>query len=849
MDQTQGTSNPTLITLTDVQFRALLTRDISSNTPRACRPTVSLDASDEDWRLFLFQWERYNTASNLTGDQVIRHELLSACSPDLERQLFHLRGTTLNQSSEDDLLAQIKAVAVRGLHTAVHRSQFHAMRQAQGEDVTHFVSRLRSKAALCDFSVTAHRPHEESTEPGPISYEEDVLQTQMVVGLYNPEHQSQILSAADRYPTFAQKFRALLAMQAAEDSEKQLQTGASPISRQAAPDITAAHRSAYQRQQRSNGKPTSNGNGSSGKSPGVDSQGELSLCDWCGGRHKTSGTRYQHLSCPARGKTCTNCQKRNHFARACRAKQPARVSAESSLDAFGDDIDELSAHPHTSEAAQSASSLPASTNARYMASQCSAQTIPHMEWDNNQFTPCPPKRHPELPVTLTIMQQSHYKFGKHLTGFERSRICYGARATACADTGAMTCSGGIDILKLLRCPEHLLLKTSHRITGVTGTQLDVIGSLLLRIEAKGRITRQVVYISRNTHGLYLSERALKDLGAVSEHFPSPLSELDVSKVTSQITGRALGRTPDNRAAPQTASCGCPKRSAVPPLPEKIPYPAEEGNREKLEHWIRDHFASSAFNTCEHQLLQEMTGAPLDIQFKADTSPTAVHTPIPVPHHWKRQVKAGLDQDVRLGIIEPVPQGNPTRWCSRMVVAAKKDGSPRRTVDLQRVNEATLRETHHTPSPFNLVASVPPGTKKTTLDAWNGYHSLPLAETARDATTFITEWGRYRYKRAPQGFHASGDGYTRRMDGITAGVERLRRCVDDSLLWDSSLEESFWHTVRYITLCGEHGVVFNPSKFSFGADTVGFASYSNRIIGPETLCACLTCVSCFSRENG
>ena len=161
----------------------------------------------------------------------------------------------------------------------------------------------------------------------------------------------------------------------------------------------------------------------------------------------------------------------------------------------------------------------------------------------------------------------------------------------------------------------------------------------------------------------------------------------------------------------------------------------------------------------------------------------------------------------------------------MVVAAKKDGSPRRTVDLQRVNEATLRETHHTPSPFNLVASVPPGTKKTTLDAWNGYHSLPLAETARDATTFITEWGRYRYKRAPQGFHASSDGYTRRMDDITAEVERLRRCVDDSLLWDSSLEESFWHTVRYITLCGEHGVVFNPSKFSFGADTVDFAGFT------------------------
>ena len=814
MDPTQETQHPVLITLTDVQFRNLLTRESSSNAPRVCRPTVSLDASDEDWRLFLFQWERYKAAAALTKDETVRHELLSACSPDLERQLFHLRGTTLNVLSESDLLAQIKAVAVRGLHTAVHRSQFHALRQAQGEDITHFVSRLRSKAALCDFSVIAHRPHAASTEPGPISYEEDVLQTQMVVGLYNPEHQSQILSPADRYPTFAQKFQALLAMQAAEDSEKQLQTEASATGRQAVPDIAAAHRSAYQQQQRHK----------SVHPPSTDSQVELSPCGWCGGRHKTSGTRYQHSSCPARGKFCIKCQKGNHFARACRAKQSATVSAESSLDAFGDGADELSAHAQVSEPAQSTSALPASTIARSTVSQSSAQSVPHMEWDKGQFTPSSPKRHPELPVTLTIMQQAHSKFGKRLTGFERSNICHGARATACADTGAMTCSGGIEILKLLRCPEHLLLKTSHRIIGVTGTLLEVIGSLLLRIESKGRITRQVVYISRNTRGLYLSERALKDLGAVPEHFPSPSNESDRSRIASQSAGRSPGRA-NGTAAAHTAPCGCPKRSTVPPIPERIPYPADEDNRQKLEHWIRDHFASSAFNTCEHQPLQEMTGAPLDIQFKTDVTPSAVHTPIPVPHHWKRQVKAGLDQDVRLGIIEPVPQGTPTRWCSRMVVAAKKDGSPRRTVDLQRVNDATLRETHHTPSPFNLFASVPPGTKKTVLDAWNGYHSLPLAEKARDATTFITEWGRYRYRRAPQGFHTSGDGYTRRMDDITAGTERLKRCVDDSLLWDSSLEESFWHTVRYITLCGEHGVVFNPSKFAFGADTVDFAGFT------------------------
>ena len=73
----------------------------------------------------------------------------------------------------------------------------------------------------------------------------------------------------------------------------------------------------------------------------------------------------------------------------------------------------------------------------------------------------------------------------------------------------------------------------------------------------------------------------------------------------------------------------------------------------------------------------------------------------------------------------------------------------------------VRETHHTQSPFHQARSVPRGMKKTVFDALNGYHSVPIIEEDRHLTTFITLWGRYRYQTAPQGYIASGDGYTRR----------------------------------------------------------------------------------------
>ena len=74
------------------------------------------------------------------------------------------------------------------------------------------------------------------------------------------------------------------------------------------------------------------------------------------------------------------------------------------------------------------------------------------------------------------------------------------------------------------------------------------------------------------------------------------------------------------------------------------------------------------------------------------------------------------------------------------------------------------------------------------DAWNGFHSVPLKLEDRHLTTFIAPWGRYEYKRAPQGFASSGDGYNRRFDEVLADFKRQKRCTDDVIHYDDELKE-------------------------------------------------------------
>merc|ERR1711911_443587 len=137
-----------------------------------------------------------------------------------------------------------------------------------------------------------------------------------------------------------------------------------------------------------------------------------------------------------------------------------------------------------------------------------------------------------------------------------------------------------------------------------------------------------------------------------------------------------------------------------------------------------------------------------------------------------------------------------------------------------------REVHTSKSPFTLARSVPENSVKTVFDAWNGYHALPVREEDRHLLTFSTSIGLLRYKRAPQGFLSSGDGYNRRYDDLTRHIQRMERCVDDSLLHDDvkQLEDHWWRVIDYIELCGNAGIVLNPEKFQFSQTTVNFAGF-------------------------
>ena len=398
-------------------------------------------------------------------------------------------------------------------------------------------------------------------------------------------------------------------------------------------------------------------------------------------------------------------------------------------------------------------------------------------------------------------------------------------AEAIADTGAQSNVWGLREFKSAGFDVEGLYPSTIKIRAANTNMMNIIGAFKGTIKGQSPSGNPImceteIIVSDSLKGFYLSYETMRDLQIIDHKFPaigSCINDVNVSNVRALTSG--CGHPHDD-----LITCECPQRTTVPEKPKSLPFDPIPENNAKMKQWLLDQYASSTFNTCPHRALPCLSGPPMEIHIDESATPKACNKPAPVPLHWQQRVYEDLLRDEALGVIERVPHGVPVTWCHKMVVTRKHDGTPRRTVDLSPLNKFCKRETFPAESPFHLARRVPGKTWKSVTDAWNGYHSVPLRESDRHLTTFITPFGRWRYMRAPQGFLSSGDCYNKRFDAILTDFQRKERCIDDTIHHDDDLETHWWRTIDLLHTMGAAGAVLNPDKFQFAERNVDFAGF-------------------------
>ena len=102
------------------------------------------------------------------------------------------------------------------------------------------------------------------------------------------------------------------------------------------------------------------------------------------------------------------------------------------------------------------------------------------------------------------------------------------------------------------------------------------------------------------------------------------------------------------------------------------------------------------------------------------------------------------------------------WLANTVVVKKKSGKWPVCMDFTDLNKACPKDPFPMPQINQLVDATVGHPRMSFLDAFQGYHQIPLALSDQEKTTFVTPTGNYHYKVMPFDLKNAGATYKRMM---------------------------------------------------------------------------------------
>ena len=216
------------------------------------------------------------------------------------------------------------------------------------------------------------------------------------------------------------------------------------------------------------------------------------------------------------------------------------------------------------------------------------------------------------------------------------------------------------------------------------------------------------------------------------------------------------------------------------------------------------------------------GEEYEIKLKPDAKPYSLCTPRHVPLPLRPKVAEELNKMEEMGVISKVIE--PTPWCAGMVVVPKKSGAIRICVDLKPLNESVLREVHPLPKVDETLAQLTGAKIFSKLDANSGFWQIPLSQSSRLLTTFITPAGRYCFNKLPFGISSAPEHFQRRMSEILTGLPGVLCQMDDILIFGKDQAEHDARLEAALTRIEAAGATLNPQKCEFGKRSLKFLGH-------------------------
>ena len=187
------------------------------------------------------------------------------------------------------------------------------------------------------------------------------------------------------------------------------------------------------------------------------------------------------------------------------------------------------------------------------------------------------------------------------------------------------------------------------------------------------------------------------------------------------------------------------------------------------------------------------------------------------------IQAEVDNLLHNGFIRAVKY---PEWLANVVVVLKKGNKWRVCVDYTDLNDACPKDSFPLPRIDQIVDASAGHRMLSFLDAFSGYHQIPLHPPDAEKTSFITPHGLYCYNVMPFNLKNARATYQRSVTKMFRPLlgSMMEVYIDDMLVKSKQRPDHAAHLQQTFDLLIEYGMKLNPLKCAFGVSAGRFLGF-------------------------
>ncbi|CAF4624019.1 unnamed protein product, partial [Rotaria socialis] len=224
-------------------------------------------------------------------------------------------------------------------------------------------------------------------------------------------------------------------------------------------------------------------------------------------------------------------------------------------------------------------------------------------------------------------------------------------------------------------------------------------------------------------------------------------------------------------------------------------------------------------------LSNVTQANTHMQHTINTGDSLPISSRPYPRtvEQRRELQDEIQKMLQTNQIRP----SNSPWSSPVIIHKKKDGGIRFLVDYRKLNSVTKKDSFPQPTTEELLHRLGGHCFYTKLDLKSGYFQLPIHETDKEKTAFITQDGLWEFNVLPQGIMNGPPTFQRTMHNLL-GYGRwdyVMVYLDDILIFSRSFNEHKKHLNEILSILAKANFQVNPDKCSIAVQEIDFLSHT------------------------